>query len=50
MKGHEMCEKSENVLFGLSRCGPIYRRHHRPGELAYTYVNASGVLHFSPVE
>ncbi|HXV23257.1 MAG TPA: tetratricopeptide repeat protein [Alphaproteobacteria bacterium] len=45
-----LCEQSENVLWGRPRCGPVYRRSHESGEPSYTYVNASGVLHFSPIE
>jgi adenylate cyclase len=45
-----LCEQSENVLWGRPRCGPVYRRSHGAGEPAYTYVNASGIFHFTPVE
>jgi len=48
--GDMLCEQSENVLLGRPRCGPVYRRSHGAGELAYTYVNAFTVFHFSPVE
>ena len=45
-----LCEQSENVLWGRPRCGPVYRQSNGAGEPAYTYVNASGVFHFTPVE
>jgi len=45
-----LCQQSENVLLGRPRCGPVYRRTHGAAELAYTYVNAFTVFHFSPVE
>jgi adenylate cyclase len=48
--GDMLCQQSENVLLGRPRCGPVYRRTHDPGELEYTYVNASAIFHFSPVE
>jgi adenylate cyclase len=47
-----LCERIEGSSLGRSACGPVYRRAISSGEneLAYTYVNASKVFHFSPVE
>lgn len=47
-----LCERIEGSSLGRSACGPVYHRATSSGEneLAYTYVNASKVFHFSPVE
>ncbi len=46
------CERIEALSLGRSVCGPVYRRTDPSGEddLAYTYVNATKIFHFSPVE
>jgi len=47
-----LCERIESLSLGRPVCGPVYR-HRNPadaGGLAYTYVNASKVFHFSPIE
>jgi TolB-like protein/class 3 adenylate cyclase/Tfp pilus assembly protein PilF len=50
--GDMLCERIEASSLGRPVCGPVYRHTASSGEdgLAYTYVNASKVFHFSPVE
>ena len=43
---NRLCEQTESFL-GIADCGPIYRSE---GQFAYTYVNASKVFHFAPVQ
>jgi adenylate cyclase len=47
-----LCEQTEGLSLGRPDCGPVYRNNGSAGEdgLAYTYVNASMLFHFSPVE
>jgi TolB-like protein/class 3 adenylate cyclase len=47
-----LCEQAEGLSLGRPVCGPVYRVESSVGEggLAYTYVNASKLFHFSPVE
>ena len=46
-----LCERSETVLSGRTRCGPVYRRPAgaSDAQAAYTYVNAYKLFHFSQV-
>lgn len=49
--GNSLCEQIEALSLRRPVCGPIYRARASPGgETDYTYVNASKVFHFSPVE
>ena len=52
ISGDMLCERIEVASLGRSVCGPVYRHASSSGknDLAYTYVNASKVFHFSPVE
>jgi tetratricopeptide (TPR) repeat protein len=52
ISGDMLCERIEASSLGRPVCGPVYRHAASSGEddLAYTYVNASKVFHFSPVE
>jgi adenylate cyclase len=50
--GDMLCERIEALSLGRPVCGPVYRLSKPSGEddLAYAYVNASKVFHFSPVD
>jgi TolB-like protein/class 3 adenylate cyclase len=50
--GDMLCERIEALSLGRPVCGPVYRLSEASAEddLAYAYVNASKVFHFSPVE
>jgi hypothetical protein len=52
ISGDMLCERIEASSLGRTVCGPVYRHTASSSEddLAYTYVNASKVFHFSPVE
>jgi tetratricopeptide (TPR) repeat protein len=52
VSGDMLCERIEALSLGRPVCGPVYSRTNPSSEddLAYTYVNASKVFHFSPVE
>ena len=52
LSGDMLCERIKASSHGRPVCGPVYRHTASSGEddLAYTYVNASKVFHFSPVE
>ncbi|MFZ1429254.1 MAG: adenylate/guanylate cyclase domain-containing protein [Geminicoccaceae bacterium] len=51
VKDDMLCERSETVLSGRTRCGPVYRQPQRSGaaDTRYTYVNAFKLFHFSQV-
>ncbi len=52
ISGDMLCEHVESWSLGRTVCGPIYR-YADPlveGEYMYTYVNATKVFHFSPVD
>lgn len=51
VKDDMLCERSETVLSGRTRCGPVYRRPQGSGgaDPSYTYVNAFKLFHFSQV-
>jgi adenylate cyclase len=46
-----LCEDIEALTLGRTICGPVYRADPEAGDkFAYTYVNASKVFRFTPVE
>jgi adenylate cyclase len=51
VKDDMLCERSETVLSGRTRCGPVYRRppQSQATDTSYTYVNAFKLFHFSQV-
>ena len=52
VSGDMLCERVESLSLGRTVCGPIYRNAASlvEGEYMYTYVNATKVFHFSPVD
>lgn len=52
VSGEMLCERVESLSLGRTVCGPIYRNAASlvEGEYMYTYVNATKVFHFSPVD
>lgn len=51
VKDDMLCERSETVLSGRTRCGPVYRQPQRSetADPSYTYVNAFKLFHFAQV-
>lgn len=50
VKNDDLCTQSESVALNRPHCGPVYRRSMAGDGLAYTFVNATTVFHFSPRE
>ena len=46
-----LCQLTDSQLaLGRSQCGPVYRHKITGNEPAFTYVNATKIFYFSPVE
>ena len=45
-----LCQQSESVALERINCGPVYRRSVAGDDLTYSYVNATYVFYFSPIE
>jgi adenylate cyclase len=45
-----LCQQSESVALGRADCGSVYRRNIAEDDPAFTYVNATSVFYFSPID